>query len=91
MHDQTSVTGVQGRDGFVDYMKQNEPNIKIVDIQYSGDPGYAGYQHYTVMHTGGRSNDDIRFARITWKVDLVSPHIVMTITYSYSALTCRWT
>src|SRR4029453_14576858 len=37
-HDQTSVTGVQRRDGFVDYMKKNEPNIKIVDIQYSGDP-----------------------------------------------------
>jgi ribose transport system substrate-binding protein len=38
VHDQTSVTGVQRRDGFVDYMKKNEPNIKIVDIQYSGDP-----------------------------------------------------
>jgi len=37
-HDQTSVTGVQRRDGFVDYMTKNEPNIKIVDIQYSGDP-----------------------------------------------------
>ena len=37
-HDQTSVTGVQRRDGFVDYMKKNEPNITIVDIQYSGDP-----------------------------------------------------
>jgi len=38
VHDQTSVTGVQRRDGFVDYMKKNEPNIQIVDIQYSGDP-----------------------------------------------------
>jgi ribose transport system substrate-binding protein len=38
VHDQTSVTGVQRRDGFVDYMKKNEPKIKIVDIQYSGDP-----------------------------------------------------
>jgi ribose transport system substrate-binding protein len=38
VHDQTSVTGVQRRDGFVKYMKDNEPNIKIVDIQYSGDP-----------------------------------------------------
>jgi ribose transport system substrate-binding protein len=38
VHDQTSVTGVQRRDGFVNYMKANEPNIKIVDIQYSGDP-----------------------------------------------------
>jgi ribose transport system substrate-binding protein len=38
VHDQTSVTGVQRRDGFKDYMTKNEPNIKIVDIQYSGDP-----------------------------------------------------
>jgi len=38
VHDQTSVTGVQRRDGFVDYMTRNEPNIEIVDIQYSGDP-----------------------------------------------------
>ncbi|MEV4517047.1 ABC transporter substrate-binding protein [Dactylosporangium sp. NPDC049525] len=38
VHDQTSVTGVQRRDGFQDYMKKNEPKIQIVDIQYSGDP-----------------------------------------------------
>jgi ribose transport system substrate-binding protein len=38
VHDQTSVTGVQRRDGFVDYMEENEPDIEIVDIQYSGDP-----------------------------------------------------
>ena len=36
VHDQTSVTGVQRRDGFVDYMEENEPNIEIVDIQYGG-------------------------------------------------------
>jgi ribose transport system substrate-binding protein len=40
-HDQTSVTGVQRRDGFVNYMKQNEPNIQIVDIQYSNDANKA--------------------------------------------------
>jgi ribose transport system substrate-binding protein len=38
VHDQTSVTGVQRRDGFVNYLKKNEPNITVVDIQYSGDP-----------------------------------------------------
>ena len=38
VHDQTSVTGVQRRDGFVDYLKKNEPKITVVDIQYSGDP-----------------------------------------------------
>ena len=38
VHDQTSVTGVERRDGFVQYMEENEPDIEIVDIQYSGDP-----------------------------------------------------
>ena len=41
VHDQTSVTGVQRRDGFVKYMEDNEPNIEIVDIQYGGDPTKA--------------------------------------------------
>lgn len=36
VHDQTSGTGVQRRDGFVEYMKANEPKIEIVDIQYGG-------------------------------------------------------
>ena len=36
VHDQTSVTGLQRRDGFVNYMEENEPNIEIVDIQYGG-------------------------------------------------------
>ena len=40
-HDQTSVTGVQRRDGFVDYIEANEPDIEIVDIQYGGDPTKA--------------------------------------------------
>ncbi|MCD5347547.1 ABC transporter substrate-binding protein [Agromyces sp. H3Y2-19a] len=36
VHDQTSVTGQQRRDGFVSYMEENEPNIEIVDVQYGG-------------------------------------------------------
>ncbi|MGH3354586.1 MAG: ABC transporter substrate-binding protein [Nocardioidaceae bacterium] len=36
VHDQTSVSGIDRRDGFVEYMKQNEPGIQIVDIQYGG-------------------------------------------------------
>jgi ribose transport system substrate-binding protein len=36
VHDQTSVTGVDRRDGFVEYMEENEPGIEIVDIQYGG-------------------------------------------------------
>lgn len=38
VHDQTSITGVHRRDGFVEYMAENHPNIEIVDIQYgAGD------------------------------------------------------
>ncbi|MGS0740624.1 substrate-binding domain-containing protein [Glaciimonas sp. GG7] len=37
-HDQTSRTGVDRRDGFVERMKSTYPNIKIVSIQYgAGD------------------------------------------------------
>ncbi|WP_407319562.1 ABC transporter substrate-binding protein [Isoptericola halotolerans] len=36
VHDQTSLTGQQRRDGFVEYMESNEPDIEIVDIQYGG-------------------------------------------------------
>ncbi|WP_256757102.1 ABC transporter substrate-binding protein [Cohnella sp. WQ 127256] len=35
-HDQTSRTGIDRRDGFVNRMKEKYPNIKIVDIQYGG-------------------------------------------------------
>jgi len=38
-HDQTSVSGIYRRDGFVQYMKQHTPGVEIVDIQYGGgDP-----------------------------------------------------
>ncbi len=40
VHDQTSATGVGRRDGFLDYMEENEPNIEIVDVQY-GDGDHA--------------------------------------------------
>jgi ribose transport system substrate-binding protein len=33
-HDQTSQTGINRRDGFVNEMKAKYPNIKIVDVQY---------------------------------------------------------
>ncbi|MFZ1661090.1 MAG: ABC transporter substrate-binding protein [Paracoccaceae bacterium] len=38
VHDQTSRTGIDRRDGFVNQMKAKHPNIEIVDIQYgAGD------------------------------------------------------
>ncbi|MED5621903.1 ABC transporter substrate-binding protein [Ideonella sp. BN130291] len=36
VHDQTSRTGVDRRDGFVDRMKAAHPNVKIVSVQYGG-------------------------------------------------------
>ena len=38
VHDQTSRTGIDRRDGFLNRMKSNHPNIKIVSVQYgAGD------------------------------------------------------
>jgi ribose transport system substrate-binding protein len=36
VHDQTSRTGVDRRDGFVNRIKEHYPGIEIVDIQYGG-------------------------------------------------------
>jgi len=36
VHDQTSRTGVDRRDGFVNRMKSTYPNVKIVSVQYGG-------------------------------------------------------
>jgi ribose transport system substrate-binding protein len=36
VHDQTSRTGVDRRDGFVNRIKSTYPNIKIVSVQYGG-------------------------------------------------------
>ncbi|AKU15645.1 ABC transporter substrate-binding protein [Luteipulveratus mongoliensis] len=39
VHDQTSVTGQDRRDGFLDWMKANAPGIKVLPVQYgAGDP-----------------------------------------------------
>jgi ribose transport system substrate-binding protein len=36
VHDQTSRTGIDRRDGFLNEMKSKHPNIKVVDVQYGG-------------------------------------------------------
>jgi ribose transport system substrate-binding protein len=36
VHDQTSRTGIDRRDGFVNRMKDAHPNITVVDVQYGG-------------------------------------------------------
>ena len=36
VHDQTSRTGIDRRDGFVERMKAAHPNVKIVSVQYGG-------------------------------------------------------
>lgn len=33
-HSQTSLNGIQRRDGFVDYLEENAPGVTVVDIQY---------------------------------------------------------
>jgi ribose transport system substrate-binding protein len=36
IHDQTSRTGIDRRDGFLNQMKTKHPKIKVVDVQYGG-------------------------------------------------------
>jgi ribose transport system substrate-binding protein len=36
VHDQTSRTGIDRRDGFLKAMKEKHPKIKVVDVQYGG-------------------------------------------------------
>jgi ribose transport system substrate-binding protein len=36
VHDQTSRTGIDRRDGFVQRMEEQYPNITVVDVQYGG-------------------------------------------------------
>jgi ribose transport system substrate-binding protein len=36
VHDQTSLTGQQRRDGFIQYMEENEPDIELLPVQYGG-------------------------------------------------------
>ena len=36
VHDQTSRTGIDRRDGFLNRMKEKHPNVKIVSVQYGG-------------------------------------------------------
>ena len=36
VHDQTSKSGTDRRDGFIDWMKANAPGIQLLDVQYGG-------------------------------------------------------
>ncbi|HET9415932.1 MAG TPA: ABC transporter substrate-binding protein [Candidatus Limnocylindria bacterium] len=36
VHDQTSLTGIQRRDGFVEWMKANAPDVELLPVQYGG-------------------------------------------------------
>jgi ribose transport system substrate-binding protein len=39
VHDQTSLTGQQRRDGFIKWMEENAPDIELLPVQYGeGDP-----------------------------------------------------
>ncbi|WP_271986291.1 ABC transporter substrate-binding protein [Pseudoclavibacter terrae] len=41
IHDQTSLTGTQRRDGFVDWMTENAPGIELLTPQYANDQNLA--------------------------------------------------
>src|ERR1700754_3732212 len=36
VHDQTSQTGIQRRDGFIEWMKANAPGVTLLPVQYGG-------------------------------------------------------
>src|SRR4051812_49049489 len=36
VHDQTSQTGIDRRDGFIEWMKANAPDIQLLPVQYGG-------------------------------------------------------
>jgi ribose transport system substrate-binding protein len=36
VHDQTSRSGIDRRDGFLEWMKQNAPEIEVLPVQYGG-------------------------------------------------------
>jgi ribose transport system substrate-binding protein len=36
VHDQTSLTGIQRRDGFMEWMQANAPDIEVLEPQYGG-------------------------------------------------------
>src|SRR5215216_5014024 len=36
VHDQTSRSGIDRRDGFLEWMKQNAPDIQVLPVQYGG-------------------------------------------------------
>ncbi len=52
VHDQTSLTGKQRRDGFSDWMKKNAPGIKLLPVQYGeGDPAKSADIAKSIMAT----------------------------------------
>jgi ribose transport system substrate-binding protein len=42
VHDQTSRTGIERRDGFLERMKEAYPDIEVVDVQYGGGDHLKG-------------------------------------------------
>jgi ribose transport system substrate-binding protein len=42
VHDQTSRTGIERRDGFLEQMRAKYPNIQVVDVQYGGGDHLRG-------------------------------------------------
>lgn len=51
-HSQTSVTGIDRRDGFKDELAKNYPGIKVVDVQYNDSDQAKAQQQADAMISG---------------------------------------
>ncbi|MDO4259080.1 MAG: ABC transporter substrate-binding protein [Actinomycetaceae bacterium] len=54
-HDQTSATGKDRCKGFQDYMKENAPDMKVLDPQYAGEVGKAADTTKSIL----QANSDV--------------------------------
>ncbi|WP_170313689.1 ABC transporter substrate-binding protein [Phytoactinopolyspora halophila] len=59
VHDQTSVTGVERRDGFVEYIEENAPDVEIVSVQYGGGDHLESTNLATAILEGNPDLDGI--------------------------------
>jgi ribose transport system substrate-binding protein len=56
VHDQTSKSGTDRRDGFIEWMEKNAPGIKLLDVRYGGgDP----LESANIVKAVIRSNPDL--------------------------------
>jgi len=84
IHSQTAIDGAMRRDGFKDYIEQNHPDIKIVDIQYadgdhlkSADAAKAMIQAYPNLKGIYGSNEGSAVGAMNGAVELNRSDLVI--------------